>query len=117
MAIDSRLSVAGRNPEIADGQANLLRTTPALVAMLMREFGYDFEQLVWTASEGGLQAIQEITAELMNDFEDEGLSEAEQTFVLVALLRTSKVAFGISLGPSTQKIREYLETDIQVFMV
>lgn len=117
MAIDSWLSAAGRSSEIMDGAANLLRTTPALVGKLMQEFGYDFGGLDFTATEGGLQVIQGIVGELMDTFEEEALSEAEQIFVLVSLLRTAKVALCISLGPSTEQVREYLATDIQVFMV
>jgi hypothetical protein len=117
MAIDSWLSAAGRSSEIMDGAANLLRTTPALVGKLTQEFGYDFGGLDFTATEGGLQVIQGIVGELMDTFEEEALSEAEQIFVLVSLLRTAKVALCISLGPSTEQVREYLATDIQVFMV
>jgi hypothetical protein len=83
----------------------------------MQEFGYDFEGLDFTATEGGLQVIQEIVEELMDTFEDEALSEAEQIFVLVALLRTAKVALCISLGPSTEQVQGFLAVDIQVFMV
>lgn len=61
--------------------------------------------------------MQTIVRELVNTLEDEALSGAEQTFVLVTLIGTAKVALCISLGPSTEQIREYLATDVQVFMV
>ena len=50
----------------------------------------DSRDSYFTAAEGGLQSIQGIMGEPMDTFEDEDLREAEQIFVLAALLRTAK---------------------------
>ncbi|KUJ17667.1 uncharacterized protein LY89DRAFT_58771 [Mollisia scopiformis] len=116
MGIDSWLSLAGRTPELSDGPANLLRTAPALISRLMREFGDDFANFEFTATKGGLQIIQSLARELMQPLEDESLSEAEQIFTSVALLRIAKVALCIALESDTEQIRGYLSTDIQVYV-
>lgn len=117
MTIDSWLSIVGRTPEITNGPANLLRTAPALIEKLMLEFGWKFGDLDFYANEGGLQVIQDIAATLMDALGDESLTEAEQVFILVALMRTAKVALVILLGPSTEAIQGLLAVDSQVHLV
>jgi hypothetical protein len=109
--------MAGRTPEIADGPANLLRTTPALIWKLIDEFGRDFERLDFYANEGGLQVVQKLSNTLMDVLWDENLTEAEQFFTLVALLRTAKVAQCIYLGPSTEAVGGLLQIDLPVYLV
>lgn len=117
MAVDSWLSIVGRTPEITDGPANLLRTAPALIEMLMQDFGWSFEGLDFYANEGGLQVIQNIAGDVMDALGDESLTEAEQLFVLVALLRTAKFALSVCLGPGTEMAQGLLAVDMQVHLV
>jgi hypothetical protein len=109
--------MAGRTPEIDDGPANLLRTAPALILKLMYEFGRESESLDLYANEGGLQVVQDLSNELMDALWDEHFTEAEQLFVLVALLRTAEVAQCIYLGPSTKAVGGLLQTDLLVYLV
>lgn len=117
MTVDSWLSIVGRTPEITNGPANLLRTAPALIEKLILEFGWKFEDLDFYANEGGLQVIQDIAGDLMDALGDESLTEAEQVFILVALIRTAKFALVILLGPSTEMAQGLLAVDTQVHLV
>ena len=117
VGIDSWLSLAGWLPEIADGRSNIIRTTPVLIEMLMADFEEDFWDVDLSATEGGFQLLQDMLANLQDVLEDEGLSQAEQLFVLVAMLRTAKRARCITLGTDTKSVEEVLYKDRQVYFV
>ncbi|KAK4163207.1 hypothetical protein QBC43DRAFT_320176 [Cladorrhinum sp. PSN259] len=117
MRLDSWLSYVGRLDEISDGPHRLLRQTPALLALLMKEFEKDFENIDLSAFKGGLQDIQGLAANVMDWLLDEELTEAEQLFVLVALLRAVKVAQCVRSGPDTFVVEEILRRDVQAHLV
>jgi hypothetical protein len=52
----------------------------------------------------------------MDTLEDEILTESEQVFLLVALLRTAKVGSCIWNGKDSKIVDEFLTTDAQVYM-
>ena len=83
----------------------------------MTDYDYEFSTLDRTATEGGLQVIQEMAELVLEDWEREGLSEAEMLFTAVAVLRSAKMAWGVGLGPGTGKLLEVLREDVQVYMV
>lgn len=117
MSLDSWLSMAGRTPEISEGNSDLCRTAPALIKKILDEFKEDFEGITESAHDGGFQLIKDVKDNLIDALEDERLSEAEIFFTIVALLRTVKVAHCISLGPSTELIQDILVNDAQVYIV
>lgn len=117
MSLDSWLSICGRVPEITNGRTNLLSVTPSLVEWIMNRYHDDFADMERSASEGGWQMIQEITANLLDDLTDEKLSEAEQIFVLVAILRTVKTASCLIMGADTGNLQRILLSDVQAFLV
>ncbi|KAK0625152.1 hypothetical protein B0T17DRAFT_532085 [Bombardia bombarda] len=115
--LDAWLSYVGRTEEISGGPHRLLRQTPALVQLLMEEFELDFQNIDLSAEEGGLQDIQGLAANVMDFLTDEELTDAEQLYVLVALLRTVKVAQCVRAGSDTTDLRKILERDVQVYLV
>jgi hypothetical protein len=117
MALDSWLSFCGRLPEICNGRKNLLQSTPALVQKIMTDFEYEFMTLDRTATEGGLQIIQETAELVVLALEKEMLSEGEQLFAVVAMLRAAKMALCVVQGPSTVKLRDIILQDVQVYLV
>lgn len=117
MRLDSWLSYVGRTNEIADGPNKLLRQTPALISLLIAEFELDFQNMDLSASEGGLQDIQGLSANIMDFLTDEGLTEAEQLYVLVALLRAVKVGQSILAGANTDPLLDILLKDVQAHLV
>ncbi len=117
MRLDSWLSYVGRTREILDGRHKLLKQTPALVAEIFEDFILDFQNIDLSANEGGLQDIQSLVANVMDFLADEELSDAEQLYVLVALLRTVKACQCILAGPSTAQMRDILLMDVQVHLV
>jgi len=117
MCIDSWLSYVGRLDEISEGPHRLLRQTPALVHLLMEEFGIDFQNIDLSAKEGGLQDIQGLAANVMDFLTDEELTEAEQLYVLVALLRSVKVAQCVLAGSDTADLDGILRKDVQAHLV
>ncbi|KAH8774133.1 hypothetical protein BGZ57DRAFT_854911 [Hyaloscypha finlandica] len=90
MLLDSWLSLAGRQKEIVSGQSNLLKRTAPLIQHLADAFHLDFGALEWGGNEDGLQQIQEVSANYMDALGGAMLTEAEQVFLLVAMLRTAK---------------------------
>ena len=116
-SLDSWLSLPSRTPEISNGGFHLTRTTPALVARLIRSCGRDLQDFDGTASDGGLQDIQRMTDSIIETYLDEKMSKAELLFLVVAMIRTVKVAICIVLGPSTARIREELKSNIPVYLV
>jgi hypothetical protein len=117
MRIDSWLSYVGRLEEISEGPHRLLRQTPALVHLLMKEFDIDFQNIDLSAKEGGLQDIQGLAANVMDFLTDEELTEAEQLYVLVALLRSVKVAQCVLAGSDTTNLDGILRKDVQAHLV
>jgi hypothetical protein len=116
MLLDSWLSLAGRQKEIVSGQSNLLKRTAPLIQHLADAFHLDFGALEWGGNEGGLQQIQEVSANFMDALGDAMLTEAEQVFLLVAMLRTAKVGLCIGNGKDSSIIEGFLENDIQVYI-
>lgn len=116
MGLDSWLSLAGRLPEITLGSGNLLRTLPTLAQRIFTDFDLEFSSLDRTSSDRGLQIIRTIAEGLVQTFEEQGLSEAEQLFTDVALLRTAKVGLCVARGPNTSELRDVLHHDVQVYM-
>ncbi|PQE07251.1 hypothetical protein CJF31_00004971 [Rutstroemia sp. NJR-2017a BVV2] len=117
MRIDSWLSYVGRLDEISEGPHRLLHQTPALVQLLMEEFEGDFQNIDLSAKEGGLQDIQGLAANVMDFLTDEELTEAEQLYVLVALLRSVKVTQCVLSGSDTADLQSILENDVQAHLV
>jgi hypothetical protein len=98
MLLDSWLSLAGRQKEIISGPSNLLKQTAPRVQCLIDDFQLEFEALEWGRNEGGLQKIQAVAGSIMDALSDEMLTEVEQVFLLVAMLRAAKVGFCICNG-------------------
>jgi len=117
MRLDAWLSICGRTDEILHGRNELIKQTPAMVQLLINEFGYDFINLDQSDLEGGMQDNQALAANVMDFLLDEELSGAEQLYVLVATLRAVKVAQCILDGQGTRKLQHILEEDIQVHLV
>lgn len=65
----------------------------------------------------GLQHIQQEVRTLEEFLARKRLSEAEQLFTLVAMLRTVKVAVRVSFGPDTSQIGSILKNDARVWLV
>ena len=117
VGLDTWLSFCGRLPEICNGRSGLLRRMPSLALKMMTGFEYEFRNLDRTAAEGGYQIIQELGQLVVRELERQELSDAEQLFAAVAMLRTAKMALYIVQGPSTAKLREILDQDVQVYLV
>ncbi|KAI0439404.1 hypothetical protein F4803DRAFT_531331 [Xylaria telfairii] len=117
MRIDSWLSYVGRLHEIVSGPHNLLRQTPALVHLLMDEFEIDFQNIDLSAREGGLQDIQGLAENVMDRLTDEELTQPEQLYVLVALLRGVKAAQRVLAGSDTSQVMDILLKDVQAHLV
>ena len=116
MGLDSWLSMAGRLPEIMLGPSDLLRTLPTLIQQIMTDFDLEFSSLDRTSKDGGLQIIQTIAGGLVQTLKEQNLSEAEQLFATIALLRAAKVGLCIVRGPETRKLRDVLRHDVQVYL-
>ncbi|KAL9620317.1 MAG: hypothetical protein Q9160_005116 [Pyrenula sp. 1 TL-2023] len=117
MSLDTWLAFSGRLPPICDGRNNLLRRMPPLIQKLMDDFEPDFRDLDRTAMEGGLQVITEMAELVRQELGKEGLSEAEQLFTAVAVLRTAKMALAVVRGPRTEKLRDIFLEDAWVYLV
>ncbi|RSL55828.1 hypothetical protein CEP53_006958 [Fusarium sp. AF-6] len=117
MRIDAWLSYVGRTDEISRGPKDLLKRAPALVQLLRAEFEIDFMNIDLSAKEGGQQDIQGLADNVMDFLTDEELNEAEQLYILVALLRAVKVCQCILAGSSTDEIEEILLKDVQAHLV
>lgn len=117
MALDSWLAFCGRLPEICDGGNNLLRRMPALIQKIMHDFDYAFRTLDRTATEGGFQIIKEMAMIVLGELDRQHLSDAEQLFTTMAMLRSAKMALYVIQGPSTVKLRDILLNDVQVHLV
>ncbi|RFU27763.1 hypothetical protein B7463_g8578, partial [Scytalidium lignicola] len=117
MRIDAWLSYVGRTPEIANGPHNLLTNTPSLIQLIRDEFELDFSNIDLSAEDGGLQDIQDLAVNVMDFLTDEELNEAEQLYILVALLRAVKVAQCLRAGSDTSQLHQILERDIQAHLV
>ncbi|RTE83589.1 hypothetical protein BHE90_001851 [Fusarium euwallaceae] len=117
MRIDAWLSYVGRTDEISRGPKDLLKGTPPLVQLLQAEFEVDFTNIDLSAKEGGQQDIQGLADNVMDFLTDEELNEAEQLYILVALLRAVKVCQCILAGSSTDEINEILLKDVQAHLV
>lgn len=124
MALDSWLSHCGRQPEISGDSGNssitdLQHTMPALVQRMMDSFEFEFANLDRTAVDGGFQIVKEVAQNLLGTLSGniEGLSPAETTFALVAMLRAAKMALCVVQGTDTSDLREILMNDVQVHLV
>lgn len=116
MAIDSWLSICGRRREIITGRANLIARMPSLVEFLMGEFAGDFADLNLTVIDGGFQKIQDVVNNVMDTLGDQNLSEAEQLYTLVAMLRATKVVQCIFGGADTLITQDFIRADGQVHL-
>ncbi|KAI0414740.1 hypothetical protein F5X98DRAFT_239200 [Xylaria grammica] len=117
MLLDAWLSYTGRLREIAEGPHDLLSQAPALVQLLMEEFEIDFQNIDLSAHEGGLQDIQGLKDNVMDFLTDEELTQPEQLYMLVALLRGVKVAQCVLAGSDTKDLRDILLKDVQAHLV
>ncbi|KFZ11617.1 hypothetical protein V501_04666 [Pseudogymnoascus sp. VKM F-4519 (FW-2642)] len=116
MRLDSWLSYVGRTEEISGGPHHLLKSITALIQLLIDDFEVDFQNIDLSA-EGGLQDIQGLAVNVTDFLTDEELNEAEQLYVLVALLRAVKVAQCLWAGPDTREASEILDRDVQAHLV
>ncbi|KEF53582.1 uncharacterized protein A1O9_10557 [Exophiala aquamarina CBS 119918] len=117
MALDSWLSFCGRQPEIYDGRNNLLQSLPMLIQKMMSDFDYEFSSLDRTSTDGGHQIVKELAALIAHTLEKEMLSEEEQLFTTVAMLRAAKMALCLLNGPATLKLRDIFMKDVHVYLV
>ncbi|KAI0200208.1 hypothetical protein F4808DRAFT_171989 [Astrocystis sublimbata] len=117
MRLDAWLSYVGRLPEIADGPHRLLRQAPALVHLLIENFEIDFQNIDLSAREGGLQDIQGLAENVMDSLTDEELTQPEQLYILVALLRGVKAAHCVLAGSDTRDVMDILLKDVQAHLV
>lgn len=117
MALDSWLSFCGRQPEIYDGRNNLLHSMPMLIQKIMTNFEYEFSNLDCTSADGGHQIVKELAGVIAHTLEKEMLSEEEQLFTVVAMLRAAKMALCCLNGPNTVKLRDIFIHDVQVYLV
>ena len=116
MSLDCWLSFCGRLPEICNGPSNLLRNMPALVQRIMVDFEDELRIVDRTSSDGGFQIIQQIADNLKQALVEHNLSEPEQLFAIVALLRAAKTALCVIRGTDTTKLRDVLLHDVQVYL-
>lgn len=117
MRIDSWLSYVGRTYEISHGPKQLLKEAPGYVQLLREEFELDFMNIDLSAKEGGYQDIKGLTENVMDFLTDEELNEAEQLYILVALLRAMKVCQFVQAGSNTTEMHEILLKDVQIHLV
>ncbi|EWZ30473.1 hypothetical protein FOCG_07623 [Fusarium oxysporum f. sp. radicis-lycopersici 26381] len=117
MRIDAWLSYVGRTDKIANGPTDLLKGAPALVQLLQADFEVDFMNIDLSAKEGGHQDIQGLADNVMDFLTDEELDEAEQLYILVALLRAVKVCQCVLAGSNTREMEEILMKDVQAHLV
>ncbi|KAI1047411.1 hypothetical protein LB505_011710 [Fusarium chuoi] len=117
MRIDAWLSYVGRTERIANGPTDLLKGAPALVQLLQADFEVDFMNIDLSAKEGGHQDIQGLADNVMDFLTDEELDEAEQLYILVALLRAVKVCQCVLAGSNTREMEEILMKDVQAHLV
>ena len=89
---------------------------PALIQFLLDDFRKDFEAIDRSANEGGLQLIQDVTANLMDLLNSERLSKSEQIFTLGAMPRTAMAGVCVALGPDTSIIDDILWHDVRVWL-
>ena len=117
MGLDTWLSLCGRTPPIYDGPAHLLRTLPALAQCILSDFEFEFANLDRTTStDGRFQLIQPVAESLTAALMEQNLSEPERLFAMVAFLRAAKTALCVVRGSDTNKLREVLKHDIQVYL-
>lgn len=117
MGLDTWLSLCGRTAPIYDGPSNLLRTLPALAQRILSDFEFEFANLDRTTStDGGFQLIQTVAESLAAALAEQNLSEPERLFAMVAFLRAAKTALCVVRGSDTNKLRDVLEHDIQVYL-
>lgn len=117
MALDSWLSFCGRQPEIYDGRNNLLQSMPMLIQKLMSDYEFEFSSLDRTSADGGHQIVKELAGLIAHSLEKALLSEEEQLFTMMAMLRAAKMALCLLNGPDTAKLREIFIRDAQVYLV
>ncbi|KAL8774466.1 MAG: hypothetical protein Q9209_000839 [Squamulea sp. 1 TL-2023] len=116
MGLDSWLSVAGRQSEIFDGPSILLRTLPTLIQQIATDFHLEFSSVDRTSKDGGSRIIETISESLLGYLKEQNLSDAEQLFCIVALLRAAKMALCVARGTDTAMLREVLVHDVQVYL-
>ncbi|KAF5552700.1 hypothetical protein FMEXI_2851 [Fusarium mexicanum] len=117
MRIDAWLSYVGRTERITNGPTDLLKGAPALVQLLQADFEVDFMNIDLSAKEGGHQDIQGLADNVMDFLTDEELDEAEQLYILVAMLRAVKVCQCVLAGSDTREMYEILTKDVQAHLV
>ena len=69
------------------------------------------------SKDGGSRIINIISDSILAYLREHGLTEAEQLFCLVALLRTVKMALCVVRGTDTTMLRGVLIHDVQVYLV
>ncbi|KAI4272395.1 MAG: hypothetical protein LQ337_005324 [Flavoplaca oasis] len=116
MGLDTWLSISGRQPEITDGPSRLLRTLPTLIQQIMTDFHLEFTSVDRTSKDGGSRIINIISDSILAYLREQGLTEAEQLFCLVALLRTVKMALSVARGTDTAMLKDVLVHDVQVYL-
>lgn len=117
MAIDSWLSFCGRQPEIYDGRNNLLQSMPMLIQKLMSDYEFEFSTLDRTSADGGHQIVKELAGLITHTLEKLLLSEEEQLFTIMAMMRAAKMALCLLNGPTTARLRDIFLRDVQVYLV
>ncbi|KAL8648670.1 MAG: hypothetical protein Q9226_005901, partial [Calogaya cf. arnoldii] len=90
MGLDTWLSFSGRQSEIIHGPSSLLRTLPTLIQQIMTNFHLEFTRVDRTSKDGGSRIIKTSSDSLLEYLKEQGLSDAERLFCVVALLRTAK---------------------------
>ncbi|KAL8786097.1 MAG: hypothetical protein Q9213_002960 [Squamulea squamosa] len=116
MGLDSWLSISGRQSEIFDGPSSLLRTLPTLIQQIATDFHLEFTSVDRTSKDGGSRIIETISESFLGYLKEQQLSDAEQLFCIVALLRAAKMALCVARGTDTAMLREVLVHDVQVYL-
>ncbi|KAL8884460.1 MAG: hypothetical protein Q9215_007501 [Flavoplaca cf. flavocitrina] len=116
MGLDTWLSISGRQPEITEGLSGLLKSLPTLIQQIMTDFHLEFTSVDRTSKDGGSRIINTISDSILVYLKEHGLTEAEQLFCLVALLRTVKMALCVARGTDTTMLRDVLIYDVQVYL-
>ncbi|KAL9059113.1 MAG: hypothetical protein Q9162_001331 [Coniocarpon cinnabarinum] len=112
MRFDHWLKHASESEPIRDGKAQMLQNTPALVQFVIEHF-YDSFKSCYVTGQSGFECSEQIRWTL----ERSGLSQAEITFLNVAILRTLRYAFCLGSGLNTKHALPILWQDLAGCMV
>ena len=112
MRFDQWLNRAAETEPVLNGKCNLLRNTPALVQYVIDLYYEDFQYCHMIG-----HSSKDYSNEIRARFVKMGLSDAEITFLTVALLRTLRYAICLGSGLNTRPALQILWHDLAAHMV